>query len=141
MTAPIPNVVVPSVIPCPHWVGHQQFKAQDTDINGDVRGTYGPPVPRPAQAFYQAGTQQPVSPEYAYRQVQELIVMVPDGTPYDKRDRVLVGGTVDNPKNPTTYTGGRAYAMDGDPEDYTAGSPFPELTAMFGAQLHLKRTG
>jgi hypothetical protein len=141
MNQPIPIVSVPSLIPCPHWIGHQQFVARDKDINGDVRGTYADPIPRPAQAFYQTGTQQPISPEYAYRQVQELIVMVPDGTPYNKRDRVLVGGTVDNPKNPTTYSGGKAYAMDGDPEDYTAGSPFPDLTAIFGAQIRLKRVG
>lgn len=138
----IPNVVVPSWIPCPHWIGHQQWTvAPGVDINGDARGSWSQPIPRPAQAFYQSGTQQPISVDYATRQVEELIVMVPDGTPYNKKDRVIVGGTVDDPKNPTTYTGGRAFAMDGHVEDFTMGSPFPDLTSGFGAQIRLKRTG
>jgi hypothetical protein len=134
-----PVVAIPSLIPEPQVVGHQVWSPNGSkDTHGNDEGTYAPAITRPAQCFYQAGTQQPVSPDYAARQVQELIVMVSNPGIYSKRDRVLVGGTgtVGQP-----YTGGRAFFMDGHAEDFSGGSPFPLETAGFGGQLHIKRVG
>lgn len=135
----VPQVDVPGVIPAPHKIGHQVWQGTTArDEHGNTVGSYAPAVPRPAQAFYQSGTQQPISEEYATRQVYELVVLVPDISVYGKNDRVLVGGTPDGSGG---YTGGKLYAMDGHPTDWLNGSPFEDANGLFGGELHLKRTG
>lgn len=134
-----PQVPVPGVIPNNIMIGWQKWIATaDRDTHGNVKGAYTAAQARPAQGFYQVGTQQPVSLEYATRQVTELIVMVPDPQTYSKRDRIIVGGSA---QDDGTYVGGKAFEMDGHPEDWLNGSPFPEANGLFGGQLLLKRTG
>lgn len=134
-----PIVAIPSLIPAPYKIGWRQWQdGGGFDARGNRSGSLAPAVTMPAQGFYQSGTQQPVSVEYAARQVQEIVVMVPDGTPYGKRDQILLGGA---PQLDGSYTGGRAFSMEGHVEDYIQGSPFVEINGVFGAQLHLKRVG
>lgn len=145
MNLPVPNdedivVAIPSLIPAETFIGHRIWSDAGTkDTHGNKNGTYSSPaIARQAQMFYQAGTQQPVSPDYAARQVQELIVAVPDPDVYSKRDQVLIGGQA---QPDGTYVGGRAFFMDGHPENFSDGSLMPSVTAGLGGQLHLKRVG
>lgn len=132
-------VAIPSIIPAPYKIGWRQWvDSGGLDARGNRAGSLSAARTMPAQGFYQAGSQQPVSAEYASRQVQELVVMVPNADVYGKRDVILLGGA---PQLDGSYTGGRAFAMDGHPEDYISGSPFVEINGVFGAELHLKRTG
>lgn len=131
-------VPIPSLIPAPYKIGWRQWVGGSKDSHGNTVGSLSPARAMPAQGFYQAGTQQPINVEYAARQVQELVVMVPNANQYGKRDVILLGGTA---HDDGSYTGGRAYAMEGHAEDFMQGSPFAEINGVFGDQLHLKRTG
>jgi hypothetical protein len=136
MSSPI--APIPTLIPTTYTIGHRVWSTGAKNINGNIKGTHAAAVPRPCQGFYQSGTQQPISAEYATRQAQEIIVMVPDGSIYSKRDEILIGGAaVDD----HTYTGGRAFFFEGHVEGFLQGSPFPEINGAFGDLLHLKRVG
>lgn len=139
MTVPAPVVAVPSLIPAPHFLGWRQWDPSGSkDMYGNSAGGYATARAMPLQGTFQVGTQQPISLEYATRQVEEVDAMVPDASIYGKKDVILLGGTANQDG---TYSGGRAYAIDGHPEDYTTASPFVELNGIFGDVLRLKRTG
>lgn len=139
MTDPTPVVAVPTLIPAPHFLGWRRWNPTGAkDMYGNKSGDHDAARAMPLQATFQVGTQQPISLEYATRQVQEVDVLVPDASPYGKKDIILLGGEA---QPDGSYIGGRAFAFDGHPEDYSTSSPFPELNGAFGDQMRLKRTG
>lgn len=134
-----PAVGVPTLIPAAHSIGWRQWVPTGSgDMYGNSKGTHAAARAMPCQGVYQTGTQQPVSLEYATRQVEEVDVLVPDASPYGKKDVVLLGGTA---LPDGSYSGGKAFVFDGHPQDYTTTSPFSELNGVFGDVLKLKRTG
>jgi peptidoglycan hydrolase-like protein with peptidoglycan-binding domain len=134
------------VFPATITIQHQSWTF-DTDSNGDPvldadgnpTGSLGPPVTRKIIGFQQMGegqTQDPISPDYVQRTITDILMEVPDGSIYNKLDRVLLPNAAFGTPGPQE---GVAFEVMGFSPTWQSGLPWRHYAKLFGDTVLIRR--
>lgn len=125
-------------MPARHRVGRRTVSVGPgtTDLSGNPKPGTAQAVTQAyrAIAFYQRGSDVPVSADYLDRHVNEVTVLVPDRGLWRDGDTMMLGGKASG----DNYVGGTAFRVDGDPADWPGGAPV-KLPNGIGTAVQVKR--
>jgi hypothetical protein len=120
------------IFPTSVEIQHLQWvKDGSTDADGNPTGAFSDPVVRLIIGIQQLGDGRvdPISVEYVERTITDLLLQVPDTTPYKKLDRVLVNNGVE----------WLAYEVQNRPVSWSNGLPWQRYSQIFGGTVHVRR--
>ena len=129
------------LIPTPITIYHKPWTATgSTDAHGNPTYGAGAAVARQVQSINEFGrrgsSHEIVSPDFVNRAETVLEIGVPDVSPYNQKDLIIIGATGgDNSGNPI---GGLEFHVEGVPSNNKLG-PLPLVNRMLGGAVRVRR--
>jgi hypothetical protein len=120
------------VFPASIEIQHQSYVVDGgTDADGNPTGALAAPVTRFIIGIQQLGDGRvdPISIEYVERTITDLLLEVPDPTPYKKLDRVLVNNGNES----------LSYEVQNRFTSWSNGLPWQRYASLFGGTVHVRR--
>jgi hypothetical protein len=133
---------IESVVPSPWTIIHiARRRNGPEDDHGNKTMVIADPVVRKAMSIQQtlrrASSHEVLGQQYAQRSDTILHIAVADVTPYKDEDQIIIWPEFDGGGEWVRGTG-VAYWVDGIPNDERVG-PWPNLLAVFGGVMHVRR--